>query len=153
MTEKEPYKAKSSEDKKRSDWEANHEAIKEVFVAFIKEHQKKPTITYIANKLEMQWNTIWRHLADLENELRKHPLRVLTDDMILAVVEAGKNGNAQSQKLWFQLMEGWSEKTNLEIRTDGIALPRKLDLSKLTTEDLEEYQRIQSIITGEKLGD
>lgn len=140
-------------DKKRSDWEKNHQAIRDAYVDFIKAKGKKPTITYISIQLEVSWKTVSRHLDDIENDLRKSPLRVLTEDIILAVARSAQKGNHGSQKLWFQIMEGWQEKTNLDVTTQGRALPRELDLSKLTTDELKQYQRIQSKIAGEGLGD
>lgn len=153
MSEKKIKGADGADAKKRSDWEKNHEAIRDAYVAGIKMLGKKPTITYISKELNINWNTVWRHLEDIENDLRKSPLRVLTEDIILAVARAAQGGNPQSQKLWFQIMEGWTEKTNLDVTTQGRALPRDVDLSKLSIEELKELRRLQSKIEGEGLAD
>lgn len=37
-----------------------------------------------------------------------------TDDIIIAIANSAKGDSAASQKLWFQIMEGWTEKQVME---------------------------------------
>jgi len=153
MGDKKGEEELTGEPKKRSDWERNHELIRNAYVDAIKELERKPTISHISRVVGMTWHVVAAHLDSIENDLSKHPLRVLTEDMILAVAKAARKGNPQSQKLWFQIMEGWTEKTNLDVTTAGKALPRDVDLSKLSIEELKDLRRLQSKIDGEGLAD
>jgi len=153
---KRPKKSKSPEDKeitRRQDFEQNADRIRDAVISHMKEHKKPASMSDISKKLGLSYKTVWRHMKQIKFNSEAHPLRALSSDILVSIYNASLKGNPSSQKLWFQLMEGWSEKTNFEITTDGKALPRELDLSKLTTEDLEDYQRIQSKITGEGMGD
>ena len=81
-------------------------------------------------------------MQSIEFSPTTHPLRVLSNDIILAVAQAARNGNPQSQKLWFQIMENWIEKSKFDVTTKGRALPGTVDLSELTDAELEDYIRI-----------
>ena len=133
-------------EKSRKDWEKNHEAIKNCYIEYIRLNHKMPTMTYVAKELNVNWSTIDRHIKDLKFTPEEHPLRVLSDEVILAIAATARKGNPQSQKLWFQVMENWAEKSKFDITTKGKALTDNWDLSELTDDELREYIRINKKI-------
>ena len=63
----------------------------------------------------MSITTIKKHLDLLVFEPIKHPLRELTDDVLIAIFRSSVKGTPASQKLWLQVMEGWTEKKEIDI--------------------------------------
>ena len=95
-------------------YEINHSLIHDSYVKLIKELKRKPTIAEVAKDCNLSHNTIDSHIKDLKFDPLKHPLRVLTEDVILSIASSAKSGSAASQKLWMQICEGWTEKQVLE---------------------------------------
>lgn len=120
-------RAKSTQTKqKRKDWEINHALITEAYLSLVKERLRAPTVQEVADMLGLTWDTVRKHVDELRFTPSTHPLRILTDKVIISIAQSAMEGNPGSQKLWMQLMEGWGEKTtNLNV-----------DLAQLTTEQL-----------------
>jgi len=95
-------------------WDLNHTIIRDSYVKLIRTTKRKPTFAEVSKDCKLSIPTIQKHLHTLVFELRKHPLRILTDDVLLAIVNSARKGSTGSQKLWMQLTEGWSEKTITE---------------------------------------
>ena len=95
-------------------WDLNHSIIRNSYVKLIQELKRKPTYDEVVTDSGLSRNTIQKHISTLKFDPLKHPLRILTDDVIISIISSAKNGSAGSQKLWMQLCEGWSEKTIIE---------------------------------------
>mgnify|MGYP001323089641 CR=1 FL=1 len=100
---------------KRSDWEMNNQKIREAFIVILKRKQgRKPTIEELAKEANLSAIAVRGHLKKLKFESQGSMWKVLTEDVIIAVYKSAMKGNTASQKLWFQLIEGWTEKNEIE---------------------------------------
>lgn len=107
--------------RKNATWEANNAAIRDAYVRLIADLKRRPTIDEVCQMLgegSLNSETVRKHINALKFEPIAHPLRILSDDVLLAVIESAKGGNAASQKLWFQVMEGWRESNIVEAQVD-----------------------------------
>lgn len=98
----------------RTDYEANNAIIREAFIAVLKRNKGlRPSIEELAEETGLHASTIKKHLKalDFRDLMQENAcFKLLTDDVILAVYRSAMKGNPSSQKLWFQVVEGWSEK-------------------------------------------
>ena len=115
-----------NESDKNITWELNHQIIRDSYMDLIKLNQKKPTIKQVSEDCKLSMTTIHKHLKSLKFDPLRHPLRILTDDVLLSIASSAKAGSSSSQKLWVQIFEGWSEKQEI---THGIS-PTLVDLVK-----------------------
>jgi len=95
---------------KNTTWELNHSIIRDSYVNLIKNFKRKPTQNEVAIETKLSRNTIQKHISILKFEPHKHPLRILTDDVIMSIANSAMDGSHGSQKLWMQIIEGWSER-------------------------------------------
>ena len=95
---------------KNTTWELNHSIIRDSYVNLIKNFKRKPTQNEVAIETKLSRNTIQKHISILKFEPHKHPLRILTDDVIMSIANSAMDGSHGSQKLWMQIMEGWTER-------------------------------------------
>ena len=95
-------------------WEINHQIIRDAYVELIQDLERKPTYQEVSDHCNLSINTIKKHIDTLQIKLSKHPLRILTDDVILSIANSAKTGSSASQKLWMQICEGGSERQIVE---------------------------------------
>ena len=95
-------------------WDLNHSIIRDSYVKLIKELERKPTISEVVEDSGLSRTTIKKHLKELKFNPVKSPLRILTEDVIMSIANSAMDGSHGSQKLWMQILEGWSERTVLE---------------------------------------
>ncbi|NQU87294.1 MAG: hypothetical protein HQ541_16190 [Mariniphaga sp.] len=95
-------------------YDLNHQIIRDSYVKLIKNLKRKPTIAEVSKDCNLSHNTIDKHIKELKFNPLKHPLRILSDDVILSIVNSAKKGSSASQKLWMQICEGWTEKQVIE---------------------------------------
>jgi hypothetical protein len=107
---------------KRADWDHNHALIRDAYVKLIRGLGRKPKLTEVQEETGLGLDTICKHLKKIEFKPTKHPLRILTDDVLLGIAKAAMEGNAASQKLWVQLMEGFTEKQITDLQSKGKAI-------------------------------
>ena len=103
------------ESNKNITWDLNHQIIRDAYVKLIGSFKRKPTYQEVSNDCNLSIKTIKKHIDTLKFDPLKHPLRILTDDVILAIAASARNGSSASQKLFMQICEGWTEKTINEI--------------------------------------
>ena len=96
-------------------WDLNHGIIRDSYVKLIKDLKRKPTYDEVSKDTRLSINAIKRHIDELKFEPLRHPLRVLSEDVLISIANSAKKGSSASQKLWMQLTEGWTEKTISEI--------------------------------------
>lgn len=94
-------------------YRANHAAIHDAYIKLITKQKRKPTLEEVSQVCGLSVNTVNKHLQELEFVPAAHELRVLTDDIILAVYSGAMGGSAGMARLWFELMESWSPKLRL----------------------------------------
>ena len=122
---------KLSESGRNITWDLNHQIIRDSYVNLIRELERKPTYEEVAKDSKLSINTIKKHIKELKFDPLKHPLRVLTDDILISIAKSAKEGSYASQKLWMQVCEGWSEKQEI---THGLS-PSLADLVKKYREE------------------
>lgn len=110
----ESNKNKDSESNKNITWQLNHSIIRDSYVRLIKKLKRKPTYDEVSKDANLSIKTIREHINTLKFEPQKHPLRILSDDILISIANAAKGGSAASQKLWMQICEGWTEKQIME---------------------------------------
>jgi len=96
-------------------YDLNHQIIRDSYVRLIKNLKRKPTIAEVSKDCNLSHNTIDKHIKDLKFDPLKHPLRMLTEDVMLSIANSAKKGSSASQKLWMQICENYSERTINEI--------------------------------------
>lgn len=106
--------------KERTDKEANSGLIRLAYIDTLKEKKgRRPTVAELAEKTGLHPSSIKNHLKTLdfkELSIENAMWKILTDDVILAIYRsATQKLNPAAAKLWFQVVEGWSEKTESKI--------------------------------------
>ena len=91
-------------------WDYNHSIIRDSYVKLIKELERKPTYAEVSKDCNLSHVTIEKHIKSLKFNPAKHPLRILTEDVIMSIAGSAMDGSHGSQKLWMQIIEGWSER-------------------------------------------
>lgn len=99
---------------RKSDFAANNAIIRESFIAVLKRNKGlRPSVDELSSETGLSGSTIKKHLKELDfKDLMSENacFKLLTDDVVLAVYRTAIKGNPSAQKLWFQVVEGWSEK-------------------------------------------
>lgn len=103
--------------KKRVDWEANQSVIRDAFMKLLKKYNRMPSSYEIAKQTGLSASSVQTHFKDMKFEPLNHQARALTNDVVLSIARSAQKGNSQAQKLWMQIMEGWSETTNQNVVT------------------------------------
>jgi len=130
-------KKELSKSDKNITWDLNHRIIRDSYIKLIKLYQKKPTIKEVSEDCNLSMTTIDKHLKNLQFDPLKHPLRILTEDVILSIASSAKAGSSASQKLWMQICEGWSEKQEI---MHGMT-PTLTDLVKKYRDERKESEK------------
>lgn len=161
-TRKDVAKAEKERQKRNKGWEENHALITEAYLRLIKQLKRRPTLPEVQKEIarpavenetlkiakKLGIDTICNHLQQLEFNPIDSPLRILTDQVLISVANTAMKGSSASQKLWFQLVEGWKEGTELS-GPNGAAIPitHNLDLSKLSVDELKALQALTAKAT------
>lgn len=95
-------------------WHVNQAIIQDAYIKLIKQLQRCPTMLEISEHVNLSIKTLEKHVKDLKFEPTKELMRTLTPDVVMAIAESAKKGSSSSQKLWMQIMEGWTEKQEIE---------------------------------------
>lgn len=115
----------------RRDWELNHARIRDAFVTILKREERMPSLSEIADHLNLDYTTVQRHYKEMKFDVDTSAAKVLTDDIVMSIAKSAKKGNVQAQKLWLQFIENWSEKIKQDHTSDGkpvgmIILPERV---------------------------
>ena len=128
----------------RADKAANHKVIKEAFLKLLKDKAKAPTIKELAEVTGLSYQAVKAHIKTLKFDTEDSPYRVLSAEVFEAIYKraigyeeddlhfSSYKGDVtatpykkkiipevSAQKLWVQLVEGWSEKTSTDITSGG----------------------------------
>lgn len=133
-------KKKLGKTDKNITWQVNQKIIHETYLALIGRLKRCPTIGEVCEETKLSRNTLDDHIKELQFDPPKSPLRVLTPDIIAAIYSSARKGSSASQKLWLQVMEGWSEKTDLNM--SGNFSIKNIDIGKLTDAQLSVLKQM-----------
>lgn len=109
----------------------NQELITNAVINYLTDSKgrKVPSYREIAEITGLHFNTVLNHYKNLKFEPQKAPQRALTPLVINNLfILSGKNSAAS--KLWFQIMEGWTEeqKLNIDMKLGFDKIPELSDL-------------------------
>lgn len=124
---------------KNNTWELNHAIIRDCYVKLIGNLKRKPTYDEVSKDINLSVNTIKKHIDTLQFDPQKHPLRILSDNVLMAIYDSAIKGNTGSQKLWMQLCEGWSEKQIMEHKGK---VNTEVDFTGFTDKELEMLEML-----------
>lgn len=110
-------KRKKGSKQKRKDFEHNNVIIRNAVIKLLKKYKRVPTVKEISEETGFFEKTIRNHFKTMEFRPTQSPLRSLTNDVILSLFNRASKGFYKSQKLWFQILEGYVEKR--EMKVDG----------------------------------
>jgi len=115
----------------RVDWHQNHDRLSRAYLDLVKEHGRAPTIAQLSEAANLSAAAVKRHMKYLKFTPTKHPARVLTDSVIIGLASKAAAGDSAAAKLWFQVMEGWSEKTRTEMSITDVDEAIESELARL----------------------
>jgi hypothetical protein len=109
----------------RIDWARNQALIQQTYIDLIKELKRCPTSYEVSQRVKISVTTIKKHVRQMKFEPQESPLRVLSPDVLISVYNSARKGTSASQKLWFQIMEGWVESTEVNLKNSIADLVRQ----------------------------
>lgn len=89
-------------------WTSNHQVIRDKMFEYIKANNKMPTKTWLSKETGMTKNTITNHINEINLAPQEHPLKIFTNDVLIATMKSAMNGSVRAQELWFSIMHGWN---------------------------------------------
>ena len=139
---------KGSEDNnelRNATWDHNHGRIRDEFLKILKaKNGRKPTVEELAAATSLHATTIRKHIKSLKFEPARHVGKFLTDDVLMSIFKSAIKGNAPSQKLWFELMEGFAQKQEIGITQKEDDPLARMSNDELTRELQKRLDRIKS---------
>ena len=102
----------------------NLDIIKQAVYDYVSEHKgkKAPTYEIIADITGLHINTIATYFKTLDFKTMVTPMRALTPQVLNNIYNLSHRSVA-AQKLWMQIVEGWSER--IEVRNDTVEFTEK----------------------------
>lgn len=104
---------------KNNTWQINQALIQNAYIKLIKQLQRCPTVFEISKEVDLSINTLNKHIQELKFEPLKDLMRTLTPDVVMSIANSARKGSSASQKLWMQIMEGWTESHNIDLSSLG----------------------------------
>ena len=100
-------KTDKNEKKRNKTWYANDYIIKNAYYKFVIETKESPTLRQLAEKTNLNHNTIAKHLSNMDFEIDISPkLKLLSERVLLSVgMKAITKGSAAEGKLFLQAVE------------------------------------------------
>ena len=105
----------------RRDYRATDELIKNAYLEMIKERNRMPTQTEVADRCHLARQTVNVHLNKINLKETTQPFKVFGNHVLMGLAKKAMNGDAQAAKLFFMLVYEWSEKTDIKL-PDSIKL-------------------------------
>lgn len=109
---------------RNANWEATHATIRDVFLHVLERNKgRKPTLAELAHESGLSHKTIERHVKSLEFKPQLDSWRVMTGDVVAALWRKCMKGDSNAIKLWFQVVEGYTEHAARTEDTRGTDYP------------------------------
>ena len=100
----------------RIDYERNHLKISKAFKKLAGQLEGLPTYQEIADETGFDVQTVFRHFKDYKLQDYKDKFKALTPDVIFSLYKmATKKNNPRAAALFMKLIEGFSEKLNIDV--------------------------------------
>ncbi len=111
--------------KRRRDFEVNHIKIQESFMALMAKHKRCPTYQEIADDTNLDHETVYRHMKSIDLTSAREKMLLFTDRVILSTTNQAMAGDVAAQRLYYQVVNDWSEKHRHEVGRAGEFDPMK----------------------------
>lgn len=134
------------QEQRTTEWEMNHVLIHDKFLELLKAKKgRKPTNTELAEECGFSRSTIAAHIKGIKFEPATDSARFLTNDVLMAIFQSALKGGARSQKLWFEITEGLSQKVDVTNRdADPINKLNSDELSRELQARLDRLRKVSS---------
>jgi len=129
--------------KKKIDYRLNHEIIQRKIIEFVKRTGRVPTRNEIAQECQLNEKTIDRHFVEMQLPNLLPQFKTLTPLVMAGIYNNAKDKGGFNAKLWLQVVEGWTEKINIDHKDKSLNLDSifaKL-INDKTNPKWEEYLR------------
>ena len=98
-------------------WQINQALIQNAYISLTKKFNRCPTLREISEEVSLSINTLEKHIQNMDFDYIKSNFRALTPDVIMAIVNSARRGNAANAKLFMQIIENWRE--GIDVTTGG----------------------------------
>lgn len=109
-------KALNRQERKKEVYGVDTLRKKKVYFAmmeYMKRYRRVPDVEEIASIVDMPASAVQNILSKMQFTRIAHPLRVLTNDVLMSIYQSARRGTVEAQKLWMQLFEGYSPKDGM----------------------------------------
>ena len=107
-------KRSANGEKRNITWSINQAKIQEAYIELVTKFKRAPTLAEVGREVNLSMTTLKKHVDQLSFDPPKDLMRTLTPDVIMSIYKSARAGSSASQKLWLQVMEGFSEKIDLK---------------------------------------
>lgn len=121
-----PYKKKK---RRKKDWQANHAAIRGVFLTLFKDNISKgnmfpPTNRQIAEITGLSENTVSKHIEDLDMDtlVETSSVKLLLEPILMSMAAYGMKGDHNCARLFIDNVSGGNVK-RVDLTSKGERLP------------------------------
>jgi hypothetical protein len=132
---------------RRSDWRNNHLAIQKAIIEFTRQHQRFPAYREIVKLTGFELKTVYTHMQEMDlnmlhNDL-KQMLCMFSDQVALALLNAGLRGNIGALKVLFKIIFNYDFDAPIvpkHSNTTNVTQSRELDDAEIeTTEETLQH--------------
>jgi hypothetical protein len=134
---------KDASKKHRADYIAVHLRLSDMVYQILNDSKGMtlPTPTLLAKRTGLSVKTVQRHYDTLEFQPVNSPLRSLSDRVIVNMFNLTRK-SAAAQKLWFEIMEGWSEESIVNVNDIELApIPKSKETMDLADQLLDALMK------------
>ena len=131
------------EERRRIDWELNHQKIVQAYMTLFAAQKRVPTQIEIAKACNLSRNAVGRHVGDMKLNDVLPNIKLRTERVLHGLTSRAEKGYAQEVELWLQLVYGWVRKIGLQ-HSGGI---------KYESPKSEVKDRIARLISAVEAGD
>ena len=124
-------------EKKRKDYQAVDNQIKQTYFDYIKEHKKLPTQQKVADILSITLRTVNKHLMAYKLEDIVPQFKQFAPEVIFGLMNRAMKGESKAAKLFFHLVYDWSEKQDINLHGD-LKTDNKLTIEIVRVEKNED---------------
>ena len=109
---------KKGEKTLRKDKRFNQIAIRNELLRSIEENGYIPSEKELSKATGLSVQAISRHINEMDFEADKDFYKMFTPEVVMNIKKSSERHPA-SQKLWLQVIEGWNEKTSMNVTFDS----------------------------------
>ena len=101
--------------KHRRDWVETHQLIEKAFFEYVSAHKQRPSYRELAELTGLDKGTIENHMKELSLPQLLEPFKVMSDKVMMGLVNGAIKGNPVNAKLYYELVHDWEEGTKVHV--------------------------------------